>query len=286
MERSLALEAAVTALVLAAGVPALLCAGYLAVLSAAAVRRTSDAAIVRSGAGAQQSRPHHARARDAATADISAVAGARRRRCRQLHGFHRRRRERRGSRGDGPQRVPWNATCSAEDLEYTVDLRLAGIVPRHAAEARLWAPASTGGRAGAVQRMRWEGGREAAPRPTPGWLAPVAARRIRRSCQERPRCRRRSRASVRWLPMNPAPPVTGTVFEEAGAGSLRIRCLCGIRCSKHKRGDARRHVAPVPRRDIRGCTGRPRSESSYSREQRPGGGARLGSEALGDRQRQ
>ena len=57
------------------------------------------------------------------------------------------------------ERVPWNATCSAEDLEYTVDLRLAGIVPRYAADARLWAPASTGGRAGAVQRMRWEGGR-------------------------------------------------------------------------------------------------------------------------------
>lgn len=56
-------------------------------------------------------------------------------------------------------RVPWDATCSAEDLEYTVNLRLAGIVPRYAADARLWAPASTGGRAGSVQRMRWEGGR-------------------------------------------------------------------------------------------------------------------------------
>ena len=57
------------------------------------------------------------------------------------------------------ERVPWNATCSAEDLEYTVNLRLAGIVPSYAAGARLWAPASTGGRAGSVQRMRWEGGR-------------------------------------------------------------------------------------------------------------------------------
>lgn len=57
------------------------------------------------------------------------------------------------------ERVPWNATCSAEDLEYTVNLRLAGIVPRYAGGARLWAPATTGGRAGSVQRMRWEGGR-------------------------------------------------------------------------------------------------------------------------------
>lgn len=57
------------------------------------------------------------------------------------------------------ERVPWNATCSAEDLEYTVNLRLAGIVPAYAPGARLWAPASTGGRAGSVQRIRWEGGR-------------------------------------------------------------------------------------------------------------------------------
>jgi exopolysaccharide biosynthesis WecB/TagA/CpsF family protein len=57
------------------------------------------------------------------------------------------------------ERVPWNATCSAEDLEYTVNLRLAGVSPSYAAGARLWAPASTGGKAGSVQRMRWEGGR-------------------------------------------------------------------------------------------------------------------------------
>ena len=57
------------------------------------------------------------------------------------------------------ERVPWNATSAAEDLEYTVSLRLAGIVPRFAPEARLTAPAPTRGRAGDVQRRRWEGGR-------------------------------------------------------------------------------------------------------------------------------
>ena len=57
------------------------------------------------------------------------------------------------------ERVPWNATSSAEDLEYTVSLRLAGIVPRFAPDARLTAPAPTRGRAGDVQRRRWEGGR-------------------------------------------------------------------------------------------------------------------------------
>lgn len=57
------------------------------------------------------------------------------------------------------EEVPWTATTAAEDLEYTVTLRLNGVVPRYARDAHLWAPAPTGGRAGQVQRARWEGGR-------------------------------------------------------------------------------------------------------------------------------
>jgi cellulose synthase/poly-beta-1,6-N-acetylglucosamine synthase-like glycosyltransferase len=54
---------------------------------------------------------------------------------------------------------PWNAFTSAEDLEYSVDLRLAGIRPAFAGAARLRAPVPTSGRSAQVQRQRWEGGR-------------------------------------------------------------------------------------------------------------------------------
>jgi 1,2-diacylglycerol 3-beta-glucosyltransferase len=54
---------------------------------------------------------------------------------------------------------PWDAFTSAEDLEYSVDLRLAGVQPVFAAEARLRAPVAGRGRAARVQRLRWEGGR-------------------------------------------------------------------------------------------------------------------------------
>lgn len=54
---------------------------------------------------------------------------------------------------------PWNAFSSTEDLEYSIDLRLAGIEPVYAPEAGVWAPLPEGGRAAKTQRMRWEGGR-------------------------------------------------------------------------------------------------------------------------------
>ena len=54
---------------------------------------------------------------------------------------------------------PWDAFTSAEDLEYSVDLRLAGVEPVYAGDARLAAPVVGRGRAAQVQRLRWEGGR-------------------------------------------------------------------------------------------------------------------------------
>jgi 1,2-diacylglycerol 3-beta-glucosyltransferase len=54
---------------------------------------------------------------------------------------------------------PWDAFTSAEDLEYSVDLRLAGVRPVYASDARLAAPVVGRGRAAQVQRLRWEGGR-------------------------------------------------------------------------------------------------------------------------------
>jgi 1,2-diacylglycerol 3-beta-glucosyltransferase len=54
---------------------------------------------------------------------------------------------------------PWNAYIGAEDLEYTITLRLAGVKPRFAAAARVSGPSPGFGRPAAIQRMRWEGGR-------------------------------------------------------------------------------------------------------------------------------
>ena len=73
---------------------------------------------------------------------------------------------------------PWDAFSSAEDLEYSVDLRLAGVRPAYAADARLAAPVVGRGRGAQVQRLRWEGGRFHVVRTRlPRLLAEVTVRR-------------------------------------------------------------------------------------------------------------
>jgi cellulose synthase/poly-beta-1,6-N-acetylglucosamine synthase-like glycosyltransferase len=73
---------------------------------------------------------------------------------------------------------PWDAFSSAEDLEYSVDLRLAGVRPAYAGEARLAAPVVGRGRGAQVQRLRWEGGRFHVVRTRlPRLLAEVTLRR-------------------------------------------------------------------------------------------------------------
>jgi exopolysaccharide biosynthesis WecB/TagA/CpsF family protein len=57
------------------------------------------------------------------------------------------------------ERIPWNAFSGVEDLEYSTNLRLAGVRPRYAPLAMVFAPAPGLGAAAATQRMRWEGGR-------------------------------------------------------------------------------------------------------------------------------
>jgi cellulose synthase/poly-beta-1,6-N-acetylglucosamine synthase-like glycosyltransferase len=54
---------------------------------------------------------------------------------------------------------PWNAFTSAEDLEYTLGLRRAGIKPRYAREANVAGPMPATMRGVQTQRARWEGGR-------------------------------------------------------------------------------------------------------------------------------
>ena len=56
-------------------------------------------------------------------------------------------------------RHPWSAFTGVEDLEYSMQLRLAGVRPRFAAEGHVRGPVPAT-RAGDVgQRVRWEGGR-------------------------------------------------------------------------------------------------------------------------------
>jgi exopolysaccharide biosynthesis WecB/TagA/CpsF family protein len=57
------------------------------------------------------------------------------------------------------ERCPWSAFTGVEDLEYSIDLRLAGFRPRFTALASVSGPgpATRSGELG--QRVRWEGGR-------------------------------------------------------------------------------------------------------------------------------
>jgi 1,2-diacylglycerol 3-beta-glucosyltransferase len=54
---------------------------------------------------------------------------------------------------------PWSAFTGVEDLEYTIELRLAGVRPRFVAAATVAGPVPHGYRGMRGQRLRWEGGR-------------------------------------------------------------------------------------------------------------------------------
>ncbi|MBO0731232.1 MAG: glycosyltransferase family 2 protein [Acidimicrobiaceae bacterium] len=57
------------------------------------------------------------------------------------------------------ERCPWDAFTGAEDLEYSLTLRLNGVRPMFTGTARLWGPVPVDGGSARVQRERWEGGR-------------------------------------------------------------------------------------------------------------------------------
>jgi 1,2-diacylglycerol 3-beta-glucosyltransferase len=54
---------------------------------------------------------------------------------------------------------PWSAFSSTEDVEYGVDLRLAGINPVFAGGAVLWSLPAPNPAAASQQQLRWEGGK-------------------------------------------------------------------------------------------------------------------------------
>jgi cellulose synthase/poly-beta-1,6-N-acetylglucosamine synthase-like glycosyltransferase len=57
------------------------------------------------------------------------------------------------------ERQPWNAFTGAEDLEYSLALRLEGVRPVFAGSALVRGPVPASRRSAQVQRERWEGGR-------------------------------------------------------------------------------------------------------------------------------
>jgi 1,2-diacylglycerol 3-beta-glucosyltransferase len=73
--------------------------------------------------------------------------------------------------------LPWNAFTGVEDLEYTIELRLAGVRPRFAGAARVSGPVPHGYRGMRGQRLRWEGGRWHVVRSR---LLPLLAHAVRR----------------------------------------------------------------------------------------------------------
>ena len=54
---------------------------------------------------------------------------------------------------------PWDAYSAAEDVEYTIRLRLAGIGPAFAGGAILLSPTAPTSEAATQQQLRWEGGK-------------------------------------------------------------------------------------------------------------------------------
>ncbi len=73
---------------------------------------------------------------------------------------------------------PWSAFTSAEDLEYTIELRLRGVRPVFARGALLYSPGVNGRRAADQQRLRWVGGKlHVARRQIPALVARSLATR-------------------------------------------------------------------------------------------------------------
>ncbi len=75
------------------------------------------------------------------------------------------------------RRHPWAAFSGVEDLELTLQLRLAGIRPAFASDAMVFGPVASLAADTMSQRRRWEGGRLHAMR---AWLPRLVAESVRR----------------------------------------------------------------------------------------------------------
>jgi len=75
------------------------------------------------------------------------------------------------------QRVPYRAFCLAEDVEYGIELGLAGYRVHYADEASVHGEMVSSAQVAVRQRQRWEGGRSALRRSRTGPLLLAAIRR-------------------------------------------------------------------------------------------------------------
>jgi 1,2-diacylglycerol 3-beta-glucosyltransferase len=71
---------------------------------------------------------------------------------------------------------PWNAFTSAEDVEYSLGLRMAGVDIAFAGGAILLSPVAPSRRAAIQQQLRWEGGKARLART---WLRRLASEAVR-----------------------------------------------------------------------------------------------------------
>jgi hypothetical protein len=72
---------------------------------------------------------------------------------------------------------PWEAFSATEDLEYSIDLLLAGIEPRFAGGAVVQSPSAPSAEAATHQQLRWEGGKLHVARTQLGRVLAAAFRR-------------------------------------------------------------------------------------------------------------
>lgn len=71
---------------------------------------------------------------------------------------------------------PWSAFSSAEDLEYSIRLRMQGVRPVFAGGALIFSPVVSDHKAAEQQRLRWEGGKFHVARK---WIPRLVARALR-----------------------------------------------------------------------------------------------------------
>jgi cellulose synthase/poly-beta-1,6-N-acetylglucosamine synthase-like glycosyltransferase len=106
---------------------------------------------------------------------------------------------------------PWDAFTGAEDLEFSVTLRLHGIKPVFAGGARVRGPVPSSRRGAQIQRERWEGGRlRIVSEIFPGLLRQILFRR---------------RWSLLDLAIDLAVPPLGVLTAGALAGSVLVAGL-------------------------------------------------------------
>ena len=152
---------------------------------------------------------------------------------------------------------PWDAYTSAEDLEYSIRLRLAGTDTAYAREAVVRSPAAPNARAAKAQRLRWEGGKlhvararipELVRRGPPSAGRPARGRARPRRAAARPARRRAAvgcGAAAALVAAGLADRVVLVVWATA-LGAIPVFVVVGLRAADAPRLAAYRALATAP----------------------------------------